>query len=100
MTPDIRAALEAPQGEPQPVAEVTRLTYGDTAATILPLGTTRFTLPIGTKLYATAPPQVQPLTDEQIWATWKESSELEEEGGLLIKFARAIERAHRIGAPK
>ena len=39
----------------------------------------------------TAPPQRQPLTEEQIDDCWYQS------GGLSLQFARAIERAHGIG---
>ena len=58
-------------------------------------------MPVGTMLY-TAPPQRQPLTEEEIDAEWHE---LDGEASALFKrvirkFARAIERAHGIGETK
>jgi hypothetical protein len=46
-------------------------------------------LPIGTKLY-TSPPTRKPLTDSELWEMWVESP------SDVLRFARAIERAHGI----
>lgn len=88
----LHTALTAPQ--PEPVAEVTEVDlHADHQG---PIEAFAF-LPIGTKLYA-APQAQQPLTDEQIDAipcTDGDGSDRD----ALMRFARAIERAHGIGKP-
>lgn len=59
-----------------------------------------FVPPVGTMLY-TIPPQRKPLTDVEIWNTYKNlwmfhPAEEPRLAGDILKFARAIEAAHGI----
>jgi hypothetical protein len=80
---EIREALAEP--EQKPVAVVTSLT-GDP---VTMSWHHEPALPIGTKLY-TSPPTRKPLTDSELWEMWVESP------SDVLRFARAIERAHGI----
>jgi hypothetical protein len=93
---DLKAALAAPQ--PEPVGEIYR--FGKNSAGVAWHGfsvTRDIDLPEGTKLF-TAPQPQSPLTDEQIAECERAScGEPSRRCGWANAFARAIERAHKIG---
>jgi hypothetical protein len=46
----------------------------------------------------TAPPQRQPLTDDEMWSLWNSQGSDEMNQQEAVAFARAVEAAHNIGA--
>ena len=94
----IRAALERPQGEQEPICWVTGY-YGG-RCTVAPCnGAT--VLPVGMALYTRPQPKREPLTDEQIMQAVRHLYQSDYAAGMGftgdLDVARAIEAAHGIG---
>lgn len=87
----LRAALEQPQGEQEPVAVVDFTTEGWRK-----IVDALRTLPDGAQLYTHPQPKREPLTHYEIHELFRRSWDYCQDGDEIKAFARAIEHAHNI----